>query len=211
MSQQWGLILLELDNLVINNYWRKYYTYLEIGWDDQSIRDYLGVKENALQIASFNTTKISFSASSRRNRFYEVYNRENMLDQDVAWEGVIPAIEKLNKLYKIFIVSSRTTDLKEKTLSHLKKLGFPLEIVEVIFKEPNEALHNYRVNTVEKISQQLPSGIGICLQPTEGAIFTRCNYTPVAFASIKNHAEFDGQVNVVCQDWTQILQSLNCA
>jgi len=112
MTFQFSLIL-GLDNIVLNNYWRKYYTYLKIGWDDASIRDYLS--KYMMQIASFNTRTVSFSASSRRNKFYEIYNRPDMLEQDVAWEGSVEAIKKISQKFKIYIVSSRSNEMRRKT------------------------------------------------------------------------------------------------
>ena len=98
-----ALVLSELDNLIINNYWRKFLTYKEVGWDEESIQTYLSQKDKILQIASFNTPTVSFSASSRRNRFYEIYNRSQMLEKDVAYEGSPEVIAKLADKYNIYV------------------------------------------------------------------------------------------------------------
>jgi hypothetical protein len=207
----WGLIFANLDNLLLNNYWRKYYTYIELGWDDVSIKDYLSQKKMIMQIASFNTPKVSFSASSRRNRFYEVYNRPNMLEQDVAFGNAIETLTKLSAKYKIFVISSRTSDLKDKTLEVMEKLNFPLDKMTIYFNEPSKSLHNYRQKCLSNITNELASGIGVCLQPGDGALFGRCNYTPIGFTSLKEIDEFGGSIQIVCQDWIQVLSSLNSA
>ena len=97
MTVQFSFVI-GMDNIVINNYWRKYETYLELGWDHASTGHNLSKKEYMMQIASFNTRTVSFSASSRRNKFYEIYNRPKMLEQDVAWDDI--CVESLKKLVK---------------------------------------------------------------------------------------------------------------
>ena len=211
MTAQFSLVL-GLDNIVLNNYWRKYYSYLKIGWDDASIRHYLSKKEYTMQIASFNTRSVSFSASSRRNRFYEIYNRSEMLEQDVAWENsTIESLKKISKKYKIHIVSSRSTESKNKTLEVMKKLGFPMENLTVIFKSQNESLSIYRRNTLKSIKEKYAGGVGICLNLSDRYLYERIGYTPIAFSSINDYNSFDGKIAIVCQDWANILHSLQCA
>ena len=209
-SQQWALVINELDNIVLNNYWRKYHTYLELGWDDASIKEYIGQKKFTMQIASFNTPTVSFSASSRRNRFYEVYNKPGMLDQDVLWGNAIESLKKIDEKYKIFIISSRTEDLKEKTLEVMKKLNFPLDRLKIFFKKTNEKLFVYRKKCIQSIKEQFEGGIGICLSPAESTLFERVDYTPLGFSSLKEREEFNNKIQVVCQDWAQIQASLQC-
>ncbi len=211
-SQQWAIIFTDLENIILNNYWRKYYTYKEIGWDEQSITEYLSKRENIMKIASFNTTTTSFSASSRRNRYYEIFDREDMLDKDVAYEGAIEGLKKINKLYKIYITSSRKTPLEDKTLKVMENLGFDLSILNIKFLPPNQKLYQFRRESAQEIVKEFPAGVGICLNPSEKPIFDRFSYTPIAFTSIKNYEEFNGEensFNVICQDWNQLLSSLN--
>jgi len=208
---KYGLILTELDNLAINNYWRKYSTYLEIGWDVESIKAYLAQKDKILQIASFNTNTVSFSASSRRNRFYDIYNRPDMLDKDVAEPGAVECLVKLADKYDIYIISSRTEDLKEKTLEILKKQGFPLEKIQVYFKETNAILHSYRKDCVLKVKQKNPSGVAVCINPEDASSYESLNYTPVGFTTLKNFDDFNGKISAVFQDWNQLLTSLLAA
>ena len=211
MTAQFSLIL-GLDNIVLNNYWRKYYSYLKIGWDDSSIRHYLSKKEYMMQIASFNTKTVSFSASSRRNRFYEIYNRSEMLEQDVVWDSnIIESLIKISKKYKIFIVSARSSELKNKTLDVMEKLGFPMEDLTIIFKSPNESLSIYRRNTLNSIKEKYAGGVGICLNLSDRYLYERIGYTPIAFSSINDYNSFDGKIAIVCQDWASILHSLQCA
>lgn len=106
MAHQYGLVFTELDNIIIDNYYRKFYTYKELGWDDNNIKAYLEQKAFIMQIASFNTAKVSFSASSRRNRYYEVYNKPEMLEKDIAYGQAIDVLEKLAEKYDIHIISS---------------------------------------------------------------------------------------------------------
>lgn len=208
---KYGLILFELDNLAINNYWRKYSTYLEIGWDAESIKAYLAQKDKILQIASFNTNTVSFSASSRRNRFYEIYNRSDMLEKDVAEPGCINALNQLVEKYDVHIISSRSDDMKEKTLQIMKKQGFPMEKLCVYFKDTNAILHTYRKDCILKVKQKNPAGVAICLNPEDAATFESLSYTPVGFTSLKNFEEFNGKIPAVFQDWNQLLTSLMSA
>ena len=203
-------LILGLDNIVLNNYWRKYYSYLKIGWDDASIRHYLSKKEYMMQIASFNTRIVSFSASSRRNRFYEIYNCSEMLEQDVAWDSsTIESLKKINKKYQVFIISARSNELENKTLEVMKKLGFPMEDLTIFFKSPNESLSVYRRNTLNSIKEKFTSGVGVCLNPNDSALYVRIGYTPIAFSSIQNYESFNGKISIVCQNWTDVLHSLS--
>ncbi|QEE15808.1 hypothetical protein DSAG12_01635 [Promethearchaeum syntrophicum] len=208
MITQFSFVL-GLDNIVLNNYWRKYFAYLKIGWDDASIRHYLSKKEYMMQIASFNTRTVSFSASSRRNRFYEIYNRPDMLEQDVAWDGSIEAIKKISQKFKIYIISSRSTELRKKTLEVMKKLGFPMENLTLYFKNPNESLSIYRKNSFNVIKEEYVGGVGVCLNISDRYNYERIGYTPIAFSSINDYKSFDGKIAVICQNWTDILHSLS--
>ena len=211
MSEQtWGVIL-NLDNIVLNNYWRKYQTYLQIGWDDASIKQYLGQKQNTMQIASFNTPTVTFSASSRRNRFYSIYNQLEMLDQDVPWGNAVSALRALATKYQIYIIASRADKLREKTLEVMTQLGFAIDQISFFFKSEFEQLYSYRKKCMKEIIQSHPTGVGICLNPSDAALIKDFGYTPVGLTSLKNENEFNGHLDVVCNDWTQILSALNCS
>ncbi len=209
MAVQFSFVL-GMDNIVINNYWRKYETYLELGWDHASIRYYLSKKEYMMQIASFNTRTVSFSASSRRNRFYEIYNRPKMLEQDVAWDDTsVESLKKISKKYQVFIISARSKELEDKTLEVIKKIGFPMEDLTIFFKSPNESLSVYRRNTLNSIKEKFTSGVGVCLNPNDSLLYERIDYTPIAFSSIQNYESFNGKISIVCQNWTDVLHSLS--
>ena len=208
MTTQFSFVL-GLDNIVLNNYWRKHSTYLKIGWDFASIQHYLSKKEYMMQIASFNTRTVSFSASSRRNRYYEIFNRPEMLEQDVAWDSnTIESLKKISKKYKVFIISARSNKLERKTLEIMKKLGFPMEDITIFFKNPNESLSVYRRNTLNSIKEKFTSGVGVCLNPSESVLYERIGYTPIAFSSIKDYESFNGKISIVCQNWTDILHCI---
>ena len=212
-ANTWALVLLNIDNILLNNYWRKYYTYQELGWDEESIHQYLSEKKNLLQIASFHTNTVSFSASSRRNKFYAIYNRENMLDQDVPMEGAVEALGKIAEKYHIFIISARTNQLEQKTLETLASLSFPVDKMTIYFKKPIENLHKYRENTMEQIIQQYPTGVGMCLSPSDRMLFDPFEFVPIAFTSIKNQDDFQNNspsFQVICNSWQDIITSLKC-
>ncbi|MHA1673568.1 MAG: hypothetical protein ACTSYI_08060 [Promethearchaeota archaeon] len=212
-AKTWALVLLNIDNILLNNYWRKYYTYKELGWDEESIRQYLSEKNKILQIASFHTNSVSFSASSRRNKFYKIYNRDHMLDQDVPLDGVVDAIGKITGKYHIFVISARTNLLEQKTLEILLRLAFPLDKLTIYFKKSIENLHKYRQNTMSKIIQQCPTGVGICLSPSDRSLFDPVEFVPIAFTSIKNQDDFKNNspsFQVICNSWQDILISLKC-
>lgn len=208
MAHQHGLIINELDNILLDNYWRKFHTYKEVGWDEISIKQYLTQKQFIMQIASFNTRTVSFSASSRRNRYYEVFNRSDMLEKDIAYTDVIPSLQKLVEKYEIFVISSRTTDLQDKTLEVMKKLDFPLQKMKIYFKGPSDILHSWRQKCINEIVQTFPTGFAICLMPTDTTIFINTSYTPIAFTSIKEPADFNGHIQTIVQSWSQLTQTL---
>ncbi|MHA1519423.1 MAG: hypothetical protein ACTSVZ_07685 [Promethearchaeota archaeon] len=212
-NNTWALVLLNIDNILLNNYWRKYYTYLEVGWDEESIHQYLSEKEKILQIASFHTNSVSFSASSRRNKFYKIYNRKKMLDQDVPMEGAVDALKKISKKYHIYVVSARTNELEEKTLEALRRLSFPVDQMTIFFKKPIENLHEYREKTMEQIVKQYPMGVGICLSPSDRTMFDPIEFIPIAFTSIKNQDDFQNgspSFQVICNSWQDVMSSLKC-
>jgi hypothetical protein len=208
MLHQNGLIINELDNILLDNYWRKFYTYKEVGWDENSIKQYLGQKQFIMQIASFNTRTVSFSASSRRNRYYEVFNRPDMLEKDIAFTEVIPSLQKIAEKYDIFVISSRTTDLQDKTLEVMNKLGFPLHLMKIYFKGSSDVLHNWRQKCINEIVQTLSTGFAVCLMPTDSTMFVNNSYNPIAFTSIKEPSDFNGHIQTVVQSWPQLVQTL---
>jgi hypothetical protein len=196
--------------MVLNNYWRKFSTYKTIGWDEDSIHEYLSHKDKIMQIASFNTPQVNFSASSRRNRFYTIYNQVDMLDQDVPWDYSVEAIRKISASYKIFIISNRNLDLKEKTLEILTRLGYPMNKITLFFKKSTANLFTYRKKCWDEITELFPTGVGVILNPSELDVLKRFQYTPIVFTSIKNAEDFNNSINIICNTWQQLCSSLQC-
>ena len=100
--------------------------------------------------------------------------------------------------------------MKKKTLEIMKKLSFPMEDLNIFFKNPNESLSIYRRNSFNSIKEEFPGGVGICLNISDRYLYERIGYTPIAFSSINNYNSFDGKIAIVCQDWESILHSLHC-
>ena len=96
-----ALIIPAFDYIIVDPTKRKFATYKEIGWDDKSILNYVTIKQNHERIADFITSTVSFSASSRRNRFYEIYNRQDMLELERAYLGATDGIKQLSEHFEI--------------------------------------------------------------------------------------------------------------
>lgn len=203
-----ALVIPAFDYIIVDPTNRKTATYKEIGWDDQSIAKYVRTKENHEIIATFITSTISFSASSRRNRFYEIYNRQDMLELESSYMGSIDAITQLSEHFETYIISDRTEDLKQNTLDHLRKLGFPLDKIHVYFKQTHESMHSYKRTVLREIAANCPTGVAIITHPKDGQIFGLYEYTVIGFDSIKEESEFEGLTEFVCHTWDQIRSSL---
>ena len=206
MDKQFALLCFALDNLIIQNSNRKTATYTEIGWDEANITNFISKKENIMRIASFNTTTVNFTASSRRNRYYAIYNRKNMLEHDILFSNCSEVIKLLTNDFKIFVVSLRTKDLEEKTLSVLRELGFPVDLVNFSFKKQFETIQSYKRKCLIKIHDEFPSGIGLILNPDDSILLDEFDFSPVGFSSIKNKEDFS---TVVCQNWDEISNSIS--
>ncbi len=205
---EFALVIPAFDYIIVDPTKRKFATYKEIGWDDQSITSYLRTKENHETIASFITNTISFSASSRRNRFYEIYNRKDMLDLEEAYTSSINGITHLSDHFETYIITDRTVDLKHNTLEHLRKLGFPMDKIHIYFKQTHESMHNYKRAILREVTEKFPSGVAIITHPKDGQLFGLYEYTVLGFDSIKKESELESSVEFVCQTWDQIRSSL---
>jgi len=203
-----ALVIPAFDYIIVDPTKRKFATYKEIGWDEKSISNYVNIKQNHERIADFITNTVSFSASSRRNRFYEIYNRLDMLNLEAEFPGAIGGITHLSDHFEIYIVTDRTEDLQEATTEHLKKLGFPMGKIHVYFKKTLESMHIYKRTALREISTKYPSGIGIVTHPKDAKIFDLYEYNVIGFDSIKAESEFTGQSEFVCHTWDQIRSSL---
>ncbi|TFG19078.1 MAG: hypothetical protein EU530_07280 [Promethearchaeota archaeon] len=203
-----ALVIPAFDYIIVDPTKRKYATYKEIGWDDMSISDYVNNKENHERIADFITNTVSFSASSRRNRFYDIYNRLDMLNLEEAYPGAIEGITHLSDHFETYIITDRTEDLQEDTIEHLKKLGFPKDKIHVFFKKTHDSMHNYKRTVLREISIKYPSGIGLVTHPKDAQILGLYEYSVIGFDSIIEEKEFSGQTEFVCHTWDQIRSSL---
>lgn len=203
-----ALIIPAFDYIIVDPTKRKFATYLEIGWDEKSISDYVNNKQNHERIADFITSKVSFSASSRRNRFYEIYNRLDKLTLEEAHPGAIEGISHLSSHFETYIITDRTEDLQDATIDHLKKLGFPMEKIHVYFKKSLESMHNYKRSVLREITAKYPSGVAVITHPKDSQLFGLYEYTVLGFDSIKEEAELVGQTEFICHSWDQIRSSL---
>ncbi len=204
----YGLIFNEIDSILLDNTTRKYLTYLELGWDDASIREYLSNKENLMKIASFNTARVSFTASSRRNRFYAIYNRPDMVEKDLPVVGALEGMKQIVDKFDLFAITAREKGLEEKTLEVMKRLGFPVSKMKIFFKEEFVPVENYYRECIAKITKQNSSGVAICVNPDEAGLYQMTGYTPVGFTFLKNPEDFNGKIQIVCQNWAQIIAVL---
>ena len=203
-----ALVIPAFDYIIVDPTKRKFATYKEIGWDEISISEYLNNKQNHERIANFITNTVSFSASSRRNRFYEIYNRLDMLNLEEAYPGAIKGISELSKHFDIYIITDLIEDLQDATRDHLKELGFPMEKIHVYFKKPLEPLHSYKRSVLKQITVTHPSGVAIITHPKDSQLFGLYEYTVLGFDSIKEEVEMVNQTEFVCHSWDQIRSSL---
>jgi len=204
------LILTSLDNLILDNYDRKFATYLEIGWDSKSIKEFLKNKANILKIASFNTPTITFTASSRINRYYEIYNRDDMILKDKPIKDSIESLKELCNFFKIFILANRTEKLKNKTTELLKSYSFPIDEIEIFYLKENQSFDVFRRNIIENIYKNYPNGFIIILDPREVSYFKKYNYKIIGFTSIYESKDFTQSKEEIelCRNWNQILSYL---
>jgi hypothetical protein len=205
---EFALVIPAFDYIIMDPTNRKFNTYRELGWDEKAISNFLNSKQNHEVIASFTTKMVSFTASSRRNRFYTIYNRNDMLDHEMAYPNVIQSLILLSKHFQIFIITNRTKDLEVKTLSVMRTLGFPLYLLKIYFKDIHESFHVYKWNCMKEISQEFPSGAAIITHPSDGNLITSFGYTPIGFCSIKESFDFEGSTEIICENWNQVVHSL---
>ena len=140
-----------------------------------------------------------------------IYNQLEMLGQDVPWGNAVSALGALSTMYHIYIIAARTENLREKTLEVMTQLGFALDDVTIFFKGEFEQLYSYRKKCMQEVIKLHPTGVGVCLNPTDAGLFKDFDYTPVGLTSLKAIEEFTGHIDVVCNDWAQILSALNCS
>lgn len=203
-----------LDNVLVDTYRRRFDTYLEIGWDKKSIKKYLADKANLLKIASFNTKTVSFSASSRRNRFYEVYNRADMSARDEAWGKCLKYLPEVVGRYDVHVIAARKVDVEAQTRDTLARVGFPVDAVTIHFLPLNTSLATYRRKTIQEIKRAGRRGglVGVCLNPNQGITLARAGYAPVGFTSLadpESFEDFAGTIRHVAGSWKHLTKELS--
>jgi hypothetical protein len=203
-----ALVIPAFDYIIVDPTQRKYATYKVIGWDEPSITEYVTNKKNHEKIASFITKTVSFSASSRRNRFYEIYNRPAMLDLEEIYEGAVDSIKLLSELYEIYIITDRTEDLESATIDSLNNHGFPVENVHIYFKKIHDSMHVYKRTILREITQKYLKGVAIITHPKDNHLFGLFDYTVLGFDSIVKETEFSHSVERICHNWKQICSTL---
>jgi hypothetical protein len=203
-----ALVIPGYDYIIVDPTQRKFATYKEIGWDEESILKYLDKKENHEQVASFITNKISFSASSRVNRFYEIYNKIDKLNLETAYKGAIEGIKLLSSHFEIHVLTNITKNVQEDTLNHLNSLNFPLDMFKLYFKNVHESLHAYKRKIMQEITSHYQSGVGIITHPKDGNLFKPYGYSVLGFDTLKDESEFLGYSDFVCHSWNEICHSL---
>jgi hypothetical protein len=209
VSQSCALIFASLEDLILNTYEHKKKTYLELGWDERSIKKYLGKKENALKLASFKTPMGYFDEQTGRNRYNLIYNRPDMMDLDLPWENSIDVIHTLLDNYNIFVISSRNKSQEEKTMEYLLKMGYPAFGLKVFFKEPTQSLTQHRTKCIEEIKSTTDLGIAVVSIENDVIAFDRVGFISVGFTSLKDKKEWKGVVKYIANDWTTLAKILN--
>lgn len=207
-EKQYALVFMEIDNLLLNNYYRKLQAYTKIGWDEQSATNYILDKANWNRIASFNTSTVSFSASSRRNRFYEVYDSDEMLALDVPYDHAVDTFNKCRDRFHVLVLTKREEAVKDQTFQLMEHYGFNLEGVEVFFKRQYENPHKFRTNMMAQAQERYQTGIAVSHIPQDARLIARFNFSALMFTSTHDYADFQN-VQAVCQDWNQIAQVLD--
>ncbi|OLS14569.1 MAG: hypothetical protein RBG13Loki_1808 [Promethearchaeota archaeon CR_4] len=207
-AKKYALILANLDYTLIDPSTRKIKTYIEIGWDEAHARAFVGEKKNWDNIASFNTTNVTFSASSRRNRFYEVFWQEEFFAYDTLYPHISEILPELVRKFNVVVFSDRTEDQKEKTLKRLKQIGVPIEKIHFCFKGVHQTLVHFKTEYVRKTHEKFQSGLVVLHIPADLELYRRYYFTPIGFTTTYNRLEFS-TADAVCDDWKQILAVLN--
>jgi hypothetical protein len=199
-----AVVISELDNLLLEPYWRIFQTYQELGWDADSIHAFLSKKENKTQLASFTTPQKNFTGPNRREEYEATYNRMDMLDKDTALPGTTDMLQILTHGAYVVVLSARPIEQESRTRQVMQALGFPIDQMEFNFKEPDESVMNFRKRCFQQLGKRFQIAIGICLYPSDTINFDRLRYPTMALTTLKNAEAFSGTIDLVCNDWNQI-------
>jgi hypothetical protein len=206
--KKYALILANLDYILIDPTARKIKTYLEIGWDEAQASAFVREKKNWDNIASFNTTKVTFSASSRRNRFYEVFWQQNFFAYDALYDGVGALLPELVNKFQIIVFSDRTEDQKTNTLERIQQIGVPIGDIEFYFKGIHQTLVHFKAECIKKTQEKYQSGLVVLHIPADIEMYRRAYFTPIGFTTTHDRSEFSA-ADAVCENWDQVLAVLN--
>jgi hypothetical protein len=207
-TKKYALILANLDYILIDPFERKLATYLEIGWDEISARAYLGNPKNWDQIASFNTPFVTFSASSRRNRFYEIFWKDEYFTHDQLYPGALDIINNLVQKFNVVVLTSRTEDMKDKTIARLEEIGIPVNDIEFLFKGNHDPLPRFKSDSIKSTAEKYQQGLAIVHQPTDIDSCRKYSLTIIGLTSTNGREEFF-KSDAVCADWVQIAAVLD--
>ena len=195
-----GIIFIELDNLLLENYWRRHRTFEQLGWDTSSIEEFLSVRENKLKLPSFT----NFTGPDRDTRYLQIYEHPNMISQDVAIPGAAEMIQALSDGVYIHVLSSRPATNQSAIKQHLKALNFPTDKIELYFRTPGDSIMTFRNRTLKMIHKQFLMGFGVCLTREDSIGFDRIKYPTIAFSAIKEPEELIRSFEKVCTNWEEI-------
>jgi hypothetical protein len=203
-----ALILVELDYMLLDNYWRKFQVYSELGWDENSIHAFLQNKSNRSVLAAFNTKKANFTAPNRRDQYEKLFNRPDMIEKDVAIPGSVEIMQMLAEGMYVVVLSSRPAEQQDKTMKYMKCLGFPVENMEFFFKTPNESVMNFRNRCFALLQKRFLVGFGVCLTTSDTIGFDRIKFPTIGLTTLKDRDELIDSIENVCEDWNEIAVSL---
>ncbi|HMF30304.1 MAG TPA: HAD family hydrolase [Candidatus Lokiarchaeia archaeon] len=206
--KKYALILANLDYILVDPSERKLQTYLEIGWDETNARAYVGNPKNWDQIASFNTPYVTFSASSRRNRFYEIFWKDDYFAYDQLYPGAGEILNDLVQRFNVIVLTSRTEDMKEKTLARLEEIGVPVADIEFNFKGTLDPLPRFKAESIKNAAEKYQMGLALVHQPTDIDLCRKYSLTLIGLTTTNSREEFY-KADAVCADWVQIVAVLN--
>lgn len=186
------VVVAEIDHVLLDPHDRKLETYLKLGWDRESAEAFLAVKSNWSLVASFNTPTISFTSSSRINRFVEVFNSEEMLALDRPLPGAVEAFNSLKERCGLVVLTTREESLKEPTVAKLSELGFDLDGVELHFKRQFEVAERFRTTTLKEVRESLGGGTAALVThlPDDFRLTRRFQFLPVAITTTHSPEDF---------------------
>jgi hypothetical protein len=198
------VVIVELDNLLLHNYWRKYQTMLELGWDIPSIQNYLSKKENLPILPPETPLSNNSPSQAFRDKYLTIYNRDDLLSKDVALEGAVDAVNRIVADAYCVVLSSRPASQQNTTIDLLKFLGYPIHLMEFNFLGSNESTMSFRNRIFSQIQRRFMLGVGICLTPSDAIGFDRLSYPTLGLTTLKNECDLRESFDGICETWGQL-------